>query len=85
MLGYRTDDYVRRLLLAGILRGSKDSGRWLVEVESVLAYKSRVEHKRSSKSNAQAARDSRRADARARFAPSEPGADLLRRYGGASS
>jgi hypothetical protein len=69
LLGYRHCDYVRRLLLSGVLLGEKDeAGRWNIDSDSVRDYKRRVEYKRSSTSKAQAVRDQRKAEAAARYA-----------------
>jgi hypothetical protein len=38
LLGYRHTDYVRRLLLCGVLRGTKDErGRWDVVTQNIFA------------------------------------------------
>lgn len=67
LLNYRTDDYVLRLLRAGLIDGRKESNRWRVSRASVLAYKARVENKASSKSHAAAERARRMEEAQTGF------------------
>jgi excisionase family DNA binding protein len=68
VLGYSSTTYVERLIRAGTLRATKVRGKWNVDEEAVREYQRRVSSKRSSTSNAQAARDRKRAEAREMFA-----------------
>jgi excisionase family DNA binding protein len=67
-LNLETADVVYRLLRTGKLRGSKIGGAWNIDPASVAERKRSVSSKRSSRSNATAERERRRAEARERFA-----------------
>jgi excisionase family DNA binding protein len=62
-------DYVYRLLRSGALRGRRVGRCWVVDDDSVRERIRKLEHKRSSRSNAQAERTRRMVEAEAAFAP----------------
>jgi hypothetical protein len=66
-LGYTTTTYVERLIRAGTLRAVKRGPAWDVDADSVAVYKARVSLKRSSRSNASAQRERRKAEGRALY------------------
>ena len=64
------EDFVRRLIRGGRIAATKDpdTGRVTVDADSVAAYRTRVSHKASSRSNATAERKRRMQAAEGTFA-----------------
>jgi excisionase family DNA binding protein len=66
-LGLDSPDVVYRLVRMGTIPARKVGRRWDISPEAVEDRKRKVAHKRSSRANAAAERDRRRAEAEAGF------------------